>query len=141
MGISVYNVIDDFINMINDEWGKGGDAGQTPRLEKVWEEKKVGFVDDRRDIVVVEPVNEDIKYFGLYGSDFLHSPLIKVDIRSYQDSVRHNDIVNEISRIIKSQIRRTGYVDVRVMSSKSLNSLYRNLFRHVLEVRYRELNP
>jgi hypothetical protein len=141
MGISVYNVIDDFINMINDEWGSAGDAGITPRLEKVWEEKKVGFVDDRRDIVVVEPVDEDIKYFGLYGSDFLHSPLIKVDIRSYQDSTRHNDIVNEISRIIKSQIRRTGYVDVRVMSSKSLNSLYRNLFRHVLEVRYREINP
>jgi hypothetical protein len=141
MGIAVYDVIDDFIAMINDNWGSAGDAGLAPRLEKIWEEKKVGFVDDRRDIVVVEPVDESIKYFGLYGSDFLHSPLIKVDIRSYQDSIRHNDIVNEISRIIKSQIRRTGFVDVRVMSSKSLNSLYRNLFRHVLEVRYRKLNP
>jgi hypothetical protein len=141
MGIAVYDVIDDFINMINDNWGSSGDVGITPRLEKIWEEKRVGFVDDRRDIVVIEPVDESIKYFGLYGSDFLHSPLIKIDIRSYQDSVRHNDIVNEISRIIKSQIRRTNYVDVRLVSSKSLNSIYRNLFRHVLEVRYRKLNP
>jgi len=141
MGISVYNAVDDLISLINDEWGKAGDVGQTPRLEKVWEEKKVGFVDDRRDIVVIEPVDEDVKYFGLYGVDHLHSPLIKIDIRSYQDSIRHNDIVSEISRIIKSQIRRTGYVDLRIMSSKSLNSLYRNLFRHVFEVRYRELNP
>jgi len=83
MGISVYNAVDDLISLINDEWGKAGDVGQTPRLEKVWEEKKVGFVDDRRDIVVIEPVDEDVKYFGFIPKErFLNKSQLKIFLYS-----------------------------------------------------------
>ena len=84
---------------------------------------------------------EDIEYFNLYGTDFLHETTIRLDIRTYLSGYNHDITVSELIRIIKDNLRRDGYVDLRVTSSEPLSHLYRNMFRHAIEISYRKLNP
>ena len=89
----------------------------------------------------LEPKKEDIEYFNLYGTDFLHETTIRLDIRTYLSAYNHDITVSELIRIIKDNLRRDGYVDLRVTSSEPLSHLYRNMFRHAIEISYRKLNP
>ena len=90
---------------------------------------------------LIEPKQEDIEYFNLYGTDFLHETTIRLDIRTYLSAYNHDITVSELIRIIKDNLRRDGYVDLRVTSSEPLSHLYRNMFRHAIEISYRKLNP
>ena len=85
--------------------------------------------------------NEDIEYFNLYGTDFLHEVEIRLDIRTYLSAYDHDKIVSEVVRIIKDNLRRDNYVDLRVTDSTPLSHLYRNMFRHAITITYRKINP
>ena len=62
-------------------------------------------------------------------------------MRSYLNIENHEDIINELQRIVKDQIRRSDFVDLRLMGSESLSHLYRNMYRHILTVSYRKIDP
>ena len=51
MGIALYDSLDDIIEVINDNWS----LGYMPILTKSYEQKAVGFVDARRDIILIYP--------------------------------------------------------------------------------------
>ncbi len=140
MGVSIYDSVDDIINMLVDKWNYDGDTVPTPRITKIWEERSVGFVDDLQDTIVVTPDTEDIKYFSLYGTSHLHTTRVIIDIRSY-DEERLKVIVDHVDKILKNQIRRENFVDLRVTVSRPLSQNYRNMFRHIFEVVYRKMNP
>lgn len=135
------DVVNDFISLINDKWGSAGDAGQLPNVTKIWEKRTVGFIDDRKDQVIITPRGENINYFGLYGNDYLHEQILEVEIRTYQNDIRNFDITKEIIRIIKNNIRRDNYMDIRIIGSFNRNDSYRNMFAHVIRVSYRKVNP
>ena len=142
MGTALYDSVDDIINLINDKWNTGSDdAGILPRVVKIWDEKTIGYGNSRQATILVEPKKETIDYFNLYGTDFLHEISIKLDVRTYLDDYVHDKIINEVLRIIKDNVRRDNYVDLRVISSEPLSHLYRNMFRHMVEVSYRKINP
>ena len=85
---------------------------------------------------------ENVTYFGLYGSDFWHDVTIDLDIRSYQNDVRHNNIVKEVNKIIKDKIRGIDdYTDIRIIASYSRSHYMRNMFNHIVTVSLRKLNP
>jgi len=86
-------------------------------------------------------MNESIKYFSLGGTNHLHGVDLTLDIRSYQSLDRHSELVSEVARIIKDQITRTGSVDLRIMGTEPLSRLYRNMFRHMIRIRYRKIDP
>ena len=98
-------------------------------------------MDDRRDFILITPTNEDPQYFGLYGSDFLHHISVKVEVHSFQNLQHHENIVNEVFRIVKANIRGTDYVDLLLTQSSHNNDLYRNIYRHTIIMKYRKLNP
>ena len=138
MGTATYDSADKIISVINDNWT----VGQAPNIQKSWNRRSVGFIDDRRDQIVITPKSEVVTYFGLYGSDVWHDVTIDLDIRSYQNEERHNDIVKEISRIIKAKIRGgNDYTDIRIIASYTRNQYMRNMFNHVLTISFRKLNP
>lgn len=142
MGTATYDTVDDIKSLIESDWNIGSiNAGTMPRVVKIWDEKTVGYGDSRMPIVLVQPKSEDIEYFNLYGTDFLHEVTISLDIRTYLNIENHSKAVSEIDRIIKENVRRTNFVDLRVVSSEPLSHLYRNMFRHVLEIKYRKMNP
>ena len=98
MGTYSYDAVDKLITILNDNWS----AGKVPQISKAWERRSVGFIDDRRDQIIITPKAENVKYFGLYGTDHWHDITVDFDIRSYQNDDRHNDIVKEVMAIIKT---------------------------------------
>ena len=130
-----YDAMEDCITMLKDGWTAGT---QLPDIKALWKEKSAGFIDDRRDMILVYPRRERIEYFGLYGSDFLHTLLLVVDIRSYGEQNKLNQTVTEILRILKANVRRTGFVDVIVKNSTSQSDNLRNMFKHQITVQYRQ---
>ena len=142
MAIATYDVIDDVISMFKTKWNTSS-GGQIPRIIRVWDEKTIGFGDMgiKKGIIIIEPMNESIKYFSLGGTNHLHGVDLTLDIRSYQSLDRHSELVSEVARIIKDQIRRTGSVDLRIMGTEPLSRLYRNMFRHMIRIRYRKIDP
>ena len=130
-----YDAMEDCITMLKDGWTAGT---QLPDIKALWKEKSAGFIDDRRDMILVYPRRERIEYFGLYGSDFLHTLLLVVDIRSYGEQDKLNQTVTEILRILKANIRRTGFVDVIVKNSTSQSDNLRNMYKHQITVQYRQ---
>ena len=130
-----YDAMEDCITMLKDGWTAGT---QLPDVKALWKEKSAGFIDDRRDMILVYPRRERIEYFGLYGADFLHTLLLVVDIRSYGEQDKLNQTVTEILRILKANVRRTGFVDVIVKNSTSQSDNLRNMFKHQITVQYRQ---
>lgn len=134
---NLYATVTDTKNLLLDNWS----LSATPSVVFLWEERATGFMDDRKDFILLTPTNEEPQYFGLYGQDFLHHISVKIDIHSYQNLEHHENLVNEVFRIIKSNIRRTNYVDLLATSSYHDNDMYRNIYRHTIIVKYRKFNP
>ena len=142
MTIALYDTIDDVISMIKIKWNTNT-GGVIPRIERIWDEKTIGFGDQEisKGIILIEAMDESVKYFSLYGVDHMHTIDLTLDVRSYQNLDRHNVIMKELARIIKDQIRRDGFVDLRIVGTIPLSRLYRNMFRHMIRVTYRIMNP
>ena len=137
MTITTYDAVDDIISLIKTKWSNL----RPPHVSKVWEKRTVGFIDDRSDEIIVAPKGENIEYFGLGGSSFWHEQIIELDIRTYQDIDRHNNVVKEVVKIVKDNIVGTTYTDLRVTGSYSRNFQYRNMFSYVLTLSYRKADP
>ena len=142
MTIALYDTIDDVISMIKTKWNTGS-GGVIPRIERIWDEKTIGFGDQEisKGIILIEAMDEDVKYFSLYGADHMHTIDLTLDVRSYQNLDRHNVIMKELARIIKDQIRRDGFIDLRIVGTIPLSRLYRNMFRHMIRITFRKMNP
>jgi hypothetical protein len=137
MTITTYDAVDDIISLVKTKWSNL----RPPHITRVWEKRTVGFIDDRSDEIIVSPKGENIEYFGLGGTAFWHEQIIELDIRTYQDIDRHNNVVKEIVKIIKDNIVGTTYTDLRVVGSYSRNFQYRNMFSYVLTLSYRKADP
>tara|TARA_B100000029_G_scaffold218395_1_gene216236 strand:- start:7601 stop:8014 length:414 start_codon:yes stop_codon:yes gene_type:complete len=137
MASTMYTTAEDLKTLLEDNWS----LGTTPIITYVWEEKATGFMDDRRDFILINPTNENPQYFSLYGQDFFHEIYCTMDIHTYQNIEHNQNIVNEVFRIIKENIRGTNYVDLMLMNSNHDNDLYRNIYRHSITCRFRKLNP
>ena len=140
LGIAIYDSVDDVISMLQTQWNYDNDDAPKPRFTKVWEEKGVGIIEYLEDTVVVTPGSEKVDYFNLYGENHLHTTVVIIGVRSY-DEDRFRAIVDQVDKIVKDQIRRANFVDLRLTQSKSLSQDYRNMFRHIFEVTYRKLDP
>lgn len=139
MAITTYDALDEIISLIKSKWSNL----RPPNLTRIWDKRTVGFIDDRADQVLLSPKGEDIEYFGLGGSAFFHNQIVELEIRTYQDIKRHNDVVKEIVSIIKNNIVNSDYTytDLRVIGSFSKNYTMRNMFIYVVTLSYRKCNP
>ena len=137
----MYDALEDMQALLKDKWGITDTSGDVPNIDVVWERKVVGLADYTRDTIILTPKRENIDYFGLYGSDFLHHVDIQIDLWSYMNQDRLNNLVKETAKIIKDNIRRTNFVDLLLTGSISSSDTYRNIWKHVLTARYRKVNP
>jgi hypothetical protein len=137
MTITTYDAVDDIISLIKSKWSNL----RPPTISKIWEKRTVGFIDDRSDQIILSPKGENIQYFGLGGSSFWHDQMIEMEIRTYQDIKRHNNVVKEVVKIIKDNIVGDTYTDLRVIGSFSRNYQYRNMFSYVVTLSYRKSDP
>ncbi len=133
----MYDTAQNLKDLIIDNWT----VATQPQVSFKWEERTTGFMDDKKDMILITPTNEDPQYFGLYGSDFLHHISVKVEVHSFQNLQHHENIVNEVFRIVKANIRGTDYVDLLLTQSSHNNDLYRNIYNHSITLRFRKINP
>lgn len=136
MAIITYDALDELIALLIEKWSNL----KTPNFTRVWDKRTVGFIDDRRDEVVISPKGENVEYFGLGGDGFWHEQIIELDIRTYQNIDRHNSVVKEIVTIIKKNIVNSdyNYTDLRIIGAFSRNYKFRNYFNYVITVSYRQ---
>ena len=92
MSIITYDAVDEIIELIKTKWSDI----RPPRVSAIWDKRTVGFIDDRRDELLLYPKNENITYFGLGGSAFWHEQIMELEVRTYQDIKRHNEVVKRI---------------------------------------------
>ena len=137
MGIFTYDAVTIIQDLITNKWKDIS----PPRISAIWDKRSVGFMDDRRDELVIYPKNEVINYFGIGGQAFWHDQLLELEIRTYRDIKRHNEVVKKVVDIIKENITGTGYADLRVVSSFSKNYLYRNMYSYILTLSIRKADP
>ena len=137
MGIFTYDAVTIIQDLITNKWKDI----RPPRISAIWDNRSVGFMDDRRDELVIYPKNEVINYFGIGGQAFWHDQLLELEIRTYRDIKRHNEVVKKVVDIIKENITGTGYADLRVVSSFSKNYLYRNMYSYILTLSIRKADP
>jgi len=143
MTIITYDAVADIISAINDDWNKTGTGGtsKAPRVREVWNTKVTGYGSGTQEEIIIEPIKENIELFALHGDAHKHEVPMKIDIRSYSNSERQNVIVKEVSRIIKNIVRRAsqGFIDIRILDVDTLTPQYRNMYRDVISIIYRDV--
>ena len=143
MTIITYDAIDDLKTALCAQWDATCAGGTKPTIDFVWDKKVVGFDGDSTERIMIEPLSEPIKPFDLHGDAYWHDLYIKIDIRSYKSGgiTRQNQIVKEVSRIIKNIIRRSsaGLLQVSVNKSETRNQDYRNMYRHLIDLKYSDV--
>ena len=141
MGTAMYDSLNDMKTLLKSDWGTTDGAGSFPEIQIIWERKVVGLGNYTQDTILLSPKRENIEYFGLYGSDFLHHVDIQIEIWSYMNQDRLENLTHEVTKIIKNNIRRTNFVDLIITGSISASDTYRNIWKHILTAKYRKINP
>ena len=77
--------------------------------------------------------------------DWLHDVSISIDVRTSESELRVMQLVNEIMRILKTNVVPTinnrTYIQMLPEGITSLNEEYRNLYRYLISVSAIKLNP
>tara|TARA_B110000014_G_C20120908_1_gene593943 strand:+ start:1917 stop:2333 length:417 start_codon:yes stop_codon:yes gene_type:complete len=137
MGIITYDAVDEIKSLLKTKWS----SIRPPMVSAIWDKRTVGFMDDRKDQLIIYPKNEVINYFGLGGSNFWHEQILELEIRTYRDIKRHNEVVKKVVNVIKDNITGTNYTDLRVIGSYSKNYRFRNMYAYVLTISFRKSDP
>ena len=137
MGIITYDAVDEIKSLLKTKWS----SIRPPMVSAIWDKRTVGFMDDRKDQLIIYPKNEVINYFGLNGSNFWHEQILELEIRTYRDIKRHNEVVKKVVNVIKDNITGTNYTDLRVIGSYSKNYRFLNMYAYVLTLSFRKSDP
>ena len=137
MGIITYDAVDEIKSLLKTKWS----SIRPPMVSAIWDKRTVGFMDDTKDQLIIYPKDEVKNYFGLNGSNFWHEQILELEIRTYKDIKRHNEVVKKVVNVIKDNIIGTNYTDLRVIGSYSKNYLYRNMYSYVLTISFRKSDP
>ena len=137
MGIMTYDAVEELKSLIKTKWS----SIRPPSVNAVWDKRTVGFMDDRRDQLIIHPKDEVINYFGLGGSNYFHEQVLELEIRTYRDIKRHNEVVKKVVQVVKDNITGDNYTDLRVIGSYSRNYMYRNMYSYILTLSMREGDP
>ena len=113
MGIITYDAVDEIKSLLKTKWS----SIRPPMVSAIWDKRTVGFMDDTKDQLIIYPKDEVINYFGLNGSNFWHEQILELEIRTYKDIKRHNEVVKKVVNVIKDNISGTNYTDLRVIGS------------------------
>ena len=137
----LYDAMDDLKDAFISCWNDTNNGGAKPLVELVWERKVTGFGNSKRDTILIEPIKEAITPFQLHGDTHWHELPVKLDIRTYKGKDRHDQVMKESSRIVKNIIRRSNknFLDVIIKDIEPLTKDYRNMFRDVITLRYRDV--
>ncbi len=137
-----YDVVADLKTRLCTDWGMC--VTPKPKFDFIWDEKSTGLVGSIQERVLIQPLQEKIVSFQLHGDAWKHELPVKIDIRTYKTLAIHNTVVKEVGRILKNILRRAGgtpvpFIDAHLRGFESLDEKYRNFFRGVFTIVYRDV--
>jgi len=136
-----YDVVADLETEITGQWCEG----TTPRVDVIWCAKSVGLAGSKQETILIQPLKESIVSFQLHGDSWKHEIPVKIDIRTYTTIARQNAVVKETGRILKNILRRASasipFIDAHLRGGESMDEKYRNFFRYVFTIVYRDVTP
>ena len=147
------NFANDIITLLNGKWQSSG--GAKPSFQTQWNMKNVGLGSRTYNQVIISIDAENPQIYSLmqgdatdatkFTYDWLHDVSISIDIRTSESELRVMQLVDEIMRILKTNVVPTinnrTYIQMLPEGITSLNEEYRNLYRYLISVSAIKLNP
>lgn len=147
------NFANDIITLLNGKWKASG--GAKPLFQTQWNMKNVGLGSRNYNQVIISIDAENPQIYSMmqgdatdatkFTYDWLHDVSISIDIRTSESELRVLQLVNEIMRILKTNVVPTinsrTYIQMLPEGITSLNEEYRNLYRYLISVSAIKLNP
>lgn len=138
--------MDDIIKSLKDNWKSTG--GKRPEFTKKWETKVVNY-GGKQDKVIITLDGENPEIFSLRYEDstydWLHTVSVSIDVWSGFSEDRVLEMVNEIMRILKTNvllnINNNQYVQLLPVGINPLLEDYRNIYRYMIDIEVIRLNP
>ena len=143
----------DLITLLNGKWKASG--GAKPLFQTQWNMKNVGLGSRNYNQVIISIDAENPQIYSMmqgdatdatkFTYDWLHDVSISIDVRTSESESRVLQLVNEIMRILKTNVVPTinnrTYIQMLPEGVTSLNEEYRNLYRYLISVSAIKLNP
>jgi|TARA_R110000822_G_scaffold232121_1_gene363926 hypothetical protein len=147
------NFANDIITLLNGKWKASG--GAKPLFQTQWNMKNVGLGSRNYNQVIISIDAENPQIYSMmqgdatdatkFTYDWLHDVSISIDIRTSESELRVMQLVDEIMRILKTNVVPTinnrTYIQMLPEGITSLNEEYRNLYRYLISVSAIKLNP
>jgi len=147
------NFANDIITLLNGKWKASG--GAKPLFQTQWNMKNVGLGSRNYNQVIISIDAENPQIYSMmqgdatdatkFTYDWLHDVSISIDVRTSESELRVMQLVNEIMRILKTNVVPTinnrTYIQMLPEGITSLNEEYRNLYRYLISVSAIKLNP
>ncbi len=147
------NFANDIITLLNGKWKAS--AGAKPLFQTQWNMKNVGLGSRNYNQVIISIDAENPQIYSMmqgdatdatkFTYDWLHDVSISIDIRTSESELRVMQLVDEIMRILKTNVVPTinnrTYIQMLPEGITSLNEEYRNLYRYLISVSAIKLNP
>ncbi len=147
------NFANDIITLLNGKWNSSG--GAKPLFQTQWNMKNVGLGSRNYNQVIISIDAENPQIYSMmqgdatdatkFTYDWLHDVSISIDVRTSESELRVMQLVNEIMRILKTNVVPTinnrTYIQMLPEGITSLNEEYRNLYRYLISVSAIKLNP
>lgn len=140
--ILLYTALSDLSDLLKNTTN----ISNLPPIQLIYDEKTVGIVEDGAENIYLKGDNEKIEYF-LHGDDTFHTVNISIDVWTRTSIDRLNDILSALFAYIKTNIRFVApntanqYSDLLVIGQHPQSDQYRGIFRHIIDIQMRKINP
>ncbi len=152
-GIMGLDFANDMVTLLNSKWIPANT--KKPTFSTQWRIKAMGVGTKNYNEVIISIDSENPQIFSLqqgdatdntaFTYDWLHDVSITIDVRTSESETKVLKLVNEITRILKTNVVPTinnrVYIQVLPEGMTSLNEEYRNIFRYLVSVSALRINP
>lgn len=122
----ITDIVETVITKLKDNWS----AGTQPEIEK-WTDEKVLELASKEYVLVKVP-EEQIIPFQLYGTNYLHILPVAILINTTESEARAQQILNEVQKKIKDNIRLENYVQILPKGITNNSIEMRNIWEFIL---------
>jgi len=152
-GIAGLDFANDIKTLLNSKWISAN--SKKPIFSTQWNIKAMGVGARIYNEVIISIDSENPQIFSLqqgdatdntkFTYDWLHDISITLDVRTSESEIKVLKLVNEVTRILKTNvvptINNNVYIQILPEGMTSMNEEYRNIFRYLISVSALRINP
>lgn len=126
----MYTALTDLYSMLSTEWNAA--TVTKPTITYMWDEKQINL--NVGDYCLLSANSEGDTGFALYGSKVKEDMYLTIDIRTKVSTARLLLLVGEVKRIVRNNVRKSGYVFVREPTITDRSLEFRKEWRTTIDV-------